>query len=94
MPASRIGPVVLQAANDAFIQAAQISAIIWTGSTTAGDRVVLKHREDHQLLWEAVTDTTNTYMGATLPPAGMSAPKGFYLEQISAGKVLVSLGEK
>jgi hypothetical protein len=81
-------------ANDAFVQPAQICAIIWKGATTAGDQVVLKHREDRQVLWEAITDTTNTYLGASLPQAGMTAPKGFYVERIDSGRLLVYLAEK
>jgi hypothetical protein len=94
MPASRIGPVILATAGDAFVQSAQISAILWKGTTVAGDQVVLKHRIDGQVLWEGQTDGTNTYLGATLPPSGMSAPHGFVADRLDNGKLLIYLAEK
>lgn len=93
MPAQRIGPVVLEVAGDAFIQTAQIGAIIWEGQSVAGDRVVLRHRGDNRLLWRARTDSTNTYLGASIGPKGLSAPQGFYVERLDSGALLVYLAE-
>lgn len=94
MPAARIGPVVFQVAGDAFVINAQIAAIIWEGTTVAGDRVILKHRVSGRTLWEGQTDTTNTYLGMTIPPQGHSAPDGFYAERLDNGKVLIYLVER
>jgi hypothetical protein len=86
--------VVFTVSGDTFLPAAQIAALLWMGTTTAGDRVILKHRMGHELLWEAITDTTSTYLGAALPQAGMSAPSGFYVERLDSGKLLIYLAEK
>lgn len=94
MPASRIGPVILATVGDAFVQGAQISVILWKGTTVAGDQAILKHRVDNQILWEGQTDGTNTYLGATLPPQGMSAPNGFIVDRLDNGKLFVYLAEK
>ena len=80
--------------GDAYVQGAQIAAIVWVGATTAGDTVVVRHRGDpSNVLWKGRTDTTNTYQGANIGPNGIHAPNGFYLQQISAGEVLVYLKE-
>ena len=89
-----IGPVVMTTVGDAYVQGAQIAAIVWVGATTAGDTVVLRHRGNpNSLLWEGRTDTTNTYLGANIGPNGIHAPNGFTLQQISAGRLLVYLKE-
>ena len=94
MPASQVGPVMLQTAGDAFVQPAKIVVLLWVGSTVAGDQVILRHRQGNELLWKAQTDSTNTYLGATMAPYGVSAPNGFYLERIDRGQLLVYLGER
>lgn len=91
--AIRVGPIVLQVAGDAFIQPCQIATMLWVGATTAGDTCRLKHRTDHVLLWEAIAFGSQTYLGANFGASGMTAPNGFYLEQISSGKVLIYLKE-
>lgn len=89
-----IGPVVLSVAGDAFVQPAQIAAIVWVGATTAGDTVEIRHRgTPANVLWKGRTDSTNTYLGANIGPNGIHCPNGFAIEQISAGEVLVYLKE-
>ena len=94
MPASQIGPVVMQTRGDAFVQPAKIGVVLWVGTTVAGNQVILRHRQGGELLWKAITDTTNTYLGAVLSPYGLSAPNGFYVERIDNGQLLVYLGER
>jgi hypothetical protein len=93
MPAQKVGPVVLEVAGDAFLLTAQIGALVWVGTTVAGNQVVLRHRLDNRLLWRGQTDTTNTYLGANIGPKGMTAPNGFYVERIDNGQLLVYLAE-
>jgi hypothetical protein len=90
---ARVGPVVMQIAGDAFTQSCQIGTMVWVGSSTAGDICRVKHRIDNQLLWEAITNGAQTYLGANFGASGMTAPNGFYLETISSGKLLVYLKE-
>ena len=90
---SRLGPVIMSVAGDAFIQPAQIASVIWVGSTTAGDTVELRERDTNGVLWKCRTDGTNTYLGKTFGPNGQPAPGGFKLSQISAGEVLIYLKE-
>lgn len=89
----RIGPVVFLAAGDAFVQGVQVAAMIWVGGTTVGDKVVLRHRGNNELLWEAVASGTQTYLGANIGTAGMSAPNGFYAERLDSAKLMVYLKE-
>jgi hypothetical protein len=94
-----IGPVVMSAVGDAYVEGAQIAAIIWVGSTLEGDTVEIRHRTSARndlpanVLWKGRTDSTNTYLGANIPPNGIHAPNGFYVEQISRGELLVYLKE-
>ena len=93
MPRSAIGPAVLVNAGDSFTDGCRIAAIVWTGTTTSGDTVVLRHRGGNELLWEGMTNTTKTYLGINLGPNGEHAPNGFYLAQISAGSVKVYIAQ-
>lgn len=89
IPRSTIGPAILVNAGDQFTDACRIAAIVWTGTTTSGDTVVLRHRGGNELLWEGITNTTKTYLGINLGPNGEHCPNGFYLAQISAGTLKV-----
>lgn len=87
---ARIGPVLMTAAGDQFIEPAEIRAIVWEGATTAGDTCEVRERESGAVLFRGRAITTQTYEGLVLP---ISAPSGFRLQQISAGTVLVYLDE-
>lgn len=90
LPRVEVGPVVLVNAGDQFVDNCRISALVWSGTTTSGDTVVLRHRGGNELLWDPITNTTKTYLGLTLPK-GEHCPNGFYLAQISSGTVKVYL---
>lgn len=90
---AQIGPVVMSVAGDEFVDPARIAAIIWEGQTTSGDTVEVRSRVTNELIWPGRTDSTQTYLGATIPIEGVHAPHGFKLTQISAGRVLVYLRE-
>lgn len=91
---TRVGPVVLTVVGDAFVEGARIAMILWEGATTAGDTAEVRHRgSPSALLWAGRTDRTDTYLGANFQPAGIHAPNGFTLHQLSAGRVLVYLRE-
>lgn len=91
---ARIGPVVMEVVNDAYIQPCRINAIIWEGAMSVGDRVVLRHRGTHELLWQARTNDTNTYLGGNLGVTGIHAPNGVYAAVLSAGTVMIYLREE
>lgn len=86
-------PVVLQVQGDSYTPSGHIQAIVWDGATTSGDRVVLRHRSTHQILWQGRTELTHTYLGITWPK-GISAPGGFYADILMSGLVLVYLWEQ
>ena len=83
-------PIVLQVAGDAYAASAHIAAIVWDGATTSGDRVVLRHRDTHELLWQGRTELTHTYLGVSWA-RGLSAPRGFYADVLMNGIVMIYL---
>ena len=85
---------MLQVAGDTFADSARITAVIWTGSTTAGDTVELRDARTNTLLWAGQTPDTNTYLGINLGPKGLGAPNGFRVTKITTGtRLLVYLME-
>jgi len=91
---ANIGPIVMQVAGDKFVDGARINVIIWSfASSTAGHQVSLTDPKTGSLLWEAVTDQTNTYLGANFGVHGLHAPNGFKLNNIAGGRLLVFLRE-
>jgi len=89
-----LGPVLLQVVGDEFTDASRINVILWKyTSSTAGDEVVLSDPETGYVLWEGVTDQTNTYLGANFGVHGLDAPNGFRLSSIAGGKLFVYLRE-
>lgn len=95
MPRTGVGPVILTSVDDAFTESAKIEAIVWEGATTAGDTCQVKGRSTTQNVefWKGRTATTHTYLGISFGTKGLSAPDGFRLSQLSAGRVLVYLKE-
>lgn len=87
---ARVGPVIMSVVGDAFTASVTVRAINWTGATTAGDTVVLRERSTNNIIFEGRAVGTQTWEGVAL---NMSCPGGFFLSQISAGKVLVYLAE-
>ena len=72
--------------------ACRIIAIVWTGTTTAGDTCLVQKRVTLDTAWRAQTDTTNTYLGLAPTHYGIHCPNGFSVT-VSAGTVLVYLRE-
>lgn len=93
LPRTAIGPTILVNVGDQFVDGCRIAAIIWEGATASGDTVELRHRKSNELLWAGRTNTTQTYQGVNLGPHGEHTPNGFYLAQISAGRVLVYIAQ-
>jgi hypothetical protein len=93
LPRTSIGPAILTNVGDSFVDACRISAIVWEGATSSGDTVTLRHRITNEVLWSGRTNTTQTYQGINLGPHGEHAPNGFFLSQISAGRVLVYISQ-
>lgn len=89
------GAIVLDAPYEEYTQPCRIIGIIWEGPTTAGDRVMIRGRENSStaVIWAARTDSANTYLGAIWGPPGINAPDGFWVEVLSAGTVYVYLPE-
>lgn len=78
-------PIIVQAVGDRYIDPARIRAIIWVGSTTAGDECILRCPETHRRLWRVRTPDTNTYMGVDFGDRGIAAPYGFEVIRHDAG---------
>ena len=94
MAEAGFGPVVLQSMGDTYAPAARLTAIVWEGTTTAGDTCEVRDPLTNLLLWAGRTPDTQTYLGITLGPHGMGAPHGFRLTKtISGTRVLVYLME-
>ena len=89
-----LGPVVMSAAGDAFIEGARILTIIWESSTSAGNTCILRARGSNALLWKGRADSDHTYQGANFGPHGIPAPGGFVLAKIDGtGTLMVYLRE-
>ena len=86
----RIGPVIMSVAGDAFVEPAQIDAVLWEGATTAGDTAEIVERQSGLLLFAFRATGSQTWEGVG---KSVSAPSGFRLKSISAGRVLVYLAE-
>lgn len=84
------GPVILSEVGDEFVESANISAFLWEGATTAGDTCEVQERNTNNLIFFGRATGTQTWEGVVL---SMSAPGGFRLTQLSAGRVLVYLAE-
>ena len=92
--AIRRGPVVMTVAGDEFIQPARILAIIWEGSTNAGDTIEIVQREEADpLIWPARTNGVDTYLGVSFATEGVDAPNGFKLKVHQNGRIAVYLRE-
>jgi len=88
------GPVVLEVEGDEFIEPARILAIIWEGSTVAGNTIEIVQREEADpLIWPGRTNGVDTYLGVSFATEGVSAPNGFKLKIHQNGRVLVYLRE-
>lgn len=93
LPRPAIGPAILVNVGDSFTDGCRIAAVVWEGATTSGDTVVLRHRLSNEVLWSGRTDSTQTYLGINLGPTGEHAPNGFYVSQISSGRLLVYIAQ-
>jgi hypothetical protein len=89
------GAIELTAAGQEYVSSCRIIGVLWKGSSTAGDEVMIKGRGENQnrVFWPARTDTTNTYLGAIWGPPGLHAPDGFRAEVLMSGTVYVYLAE-
>ena len=89
------GAIVLDAVSEEYIHPCRIIGIIWEGTTTSGDRVLIRGRGGSAtaVLWATRTDTTETYIGAIWGAPGVNAPDGFRAEALTAGTVYVYLSE-
>ena len=81
-----VGPTLLTVVGQEYTEPAQIRAILWEGATTAGDTCEVRERLSNRLLFPGRATGTQTWQGVVLP---MSAPTGFKLTQLSAGRVIV-----
>lgn len=89
------GAIELTATGDAYVQACRIIGIIWVGSTTSGDVVLIKSRgaTQQRVFWRGQTDVSNTYLGGIWGMPGLHAPDGFRADRIDSGTVYVYLAE-
>ena len=79
------------AAGQGISDPSRIHAIVWTGATAAADTCILKHRNG-EFIWEGRATGANTYLGINFSADDpLSAPNGFEVSSISAGRVYVYL---
>lgn len=89
------GAIELKATGDAYTGACRIIGILWVGSTTSGDLVLIKGRGTNlnRVFWHGQTDVSNTYLGGIWGMPGLHAPDGFRADRIDSGTVYVYLAE-
>lgn len=85
-----VGPVILDTVGDEFVESVEIRAFLWEGVTTAGDTCEILERSTTNILFVGRAVGTQTWQGVTL---NISAPGGFRLSQLSAGRVFVYIDE-
>lgn len=78
--------------GQSYTENCRLMSIVWVGTTTAGDTCVVQKLVTNDTAWKGQADTTNTYQGIALPPAGLHCPNGFSVT-CSAGTVLAYLRE-
>ena len=90
-----MSPILFTAVGQSYPQSCRVVGIIWTGATTAADRVVVAGVGPSQskVLWDAMTDTTSTYLGAMFGRPGLHVPDGFRVELLMSGRLYVYLAE-
>ena len=90
-----MSPILLATAGLSYPQSCRIVGIIWTGATTAADRVVLTGFGPSlsKVIWEAMTDTTSTYLGAMFGRPGLHVPDGFRVDVLMSGQLYIYLAE-
>lgn len=89
-----VNPVELTAEGQRYESPCRIIAVVWVGTTTAGDVAEIRHQSPVRTIWKGQATDTNSYMGINLGPFGMHAPSGFSCFSITAGtKILVYLAE-
>jgi hypothetical protein len=64
-------PVELQN-GESYAHNCRVSAIVWTGTTTAGDTCTVSKIGGGGTVWRAQTEVENTYLG--LAPTGYAIP--------------------
>ena len=90
-----VGPIVLTATGQEFLDPCRIIGCLWVGSTTSGDVVQINGRRTskNNQLWACQTDVSNTYLGAIWGTPGIHAPDGFRAEILGAGRIYVYISE-
>ena len=86
-------PVIFEVVGDSYSGGGVIEGILWISpGSTAGDRVSLLY-SDNSRLWESVTDSTNTYIGAF--SMGLIVPQnGFKCGRLDTGRIYIYFREK
>ena len=89
------GAIQLTATAQEYPNPCRIIGIIWVGSTTSGDSVLIKSRgtTQNRVFWHGQTDVGNTYLGGIWGIPGLHAPEGFRAERLDSGTVYVYLAE-
>ena len=67
---------------------ANIIALVWEGTTSAGDTVTIK-RIGGANIWTGRTAVSNTYLGITFSDIGLRVSEGIECSQISSGQLYV-----
>lgn len=89
------GALTFTAVNQEYTKPCRIIGCLWVGSTVSGDVATIKGRlgSHNKTMWEAQTDSGNTYLGAIWGPPGIHAPDGFKVDQLMGGKLHVYISQ-
>ena len=89
------GAILFTAAGQHYDASCRIIGCLWVGSTTSGDRAMIRGQGKSQnaTFWPAQTDVSNTYLGAIWGPPGIQAPDGFRAERLDSGTLYVYISE-
>lgn len=80
-------PLEFSSVTQTYAPRSHIMEVVWSGSTTAGDEVVLRATNGARI-WRGHATGTDTYQGINFGD-GVLAPNGFEFEILDSGFVLV-----
>lgn len=83
-------PIIFEAVNDQYSDTCRITAIVWTGSTTAGDTAEIRDLGTGEILWSGIASGSQTYIGVNLSPYNVGAT-GLRCSTLASGKVFIYL---
>lgn len=84
-----VNPKEFTAAGQSYAENCRIGALVWSGTTTAGDVVYVKKLSDGTTVWRSQASGANTYQGLVVGDPGIPCPDGFTITTMTAGTYLL-----